>query len=215
MLTVVLLSATTFSQNLTPNSNYKSRVIKTSFFAPLTQHLEFGYEQALNNKMILDGSLGIIGPSLSNFSEHPKGVYLKAGTKFFFNPDFIVEGMQRYNDFQGTYFEPQLIYSGFSFQNPVDIYDPNTGAYLGQTTYKETSKNWAMSLNLGRQWVLANIVSLNIYGGIGYGGSNTTNHSNLYYGEFENHPYKFSHTFFSNNFPMILTDGLTIGILLK
>ena len=214
---LLMIFTTLFAQDITtPKNNYKSRIIKTSFFAPLFQHLEFGYEQGLNNKMVLDGSVGIIGPTISTINKPASGMYLKAGTKFFFNPDFVMDGQRRYNDFQGTYFEPQLMFSGFNYKFDDYVYNPNTGTST-QYAYTGKSNSWALMLNMGKQWVLANIVSLNIYGGIGYGGSTTTdtdpNHAG--FSEFELHPYKYSHTFFSNDFPLALTDGITIGILLK
>ena len=216
ILFMILTCFVSYGQsNITPNSNYKSRVIKTAIFAPLVNHLEFGYEQALNNKIILDGDLGIIGPSVSNFDQNASGLYFKAGTKFFFNPDFMVEGMFRYNDFQGTYFEPQLIYSSFGYDVLSYTYNPNTGNSTSQT-YRGTSNSWALSMNLGRQWVLANVLSLNLFGGVGYGGSyNSTNEPTGTFIETIGHPYKFSHLAISNDFPIIFTNGITLGILLK
>ena len=196
--TLLLMTSVTFAQQTTPN-HYKSRVIKTAFFAPLFNHLEIGYEQALNNKSVLDVSLGIIGPGVSHsaFDGKSKGAYVKAGTKFFFNPDFVIDGQKRYNDFQGMYFEPQLIIGSF---NTTYSYDP----YYYGTTQSETYNtiDWSLNFNLGREFVLANCVSLNGYAGLGYGGTTGD-------------VYCYSHVAAGNDFPITATCGLTIGILAK
>lgn len=204
IISLVALNLT--AQNFTTNTKYKSHVIKTSFFAPLFNHLEFGYEQSLNNKAIFDGSLGIIGVGVGQDTKYDNsaGLYVKSGVKFFFNPDFVVDGLTRYNDFQGTYFEPQLIIGGFSGSYSQDQYDPYYWTYLGTKTVDYSVTDWAFNLIIGKQYVLANTLSLNGYGGLGYGGSTGDhNYSDMY-----------SHMGGSaDSTPLTVTGGVSIGVL--
>jgi hypothetical protein len=72
-----------------------------------------------------------------------------------------MDGMKRYNDFQGGYFKPEIIYSGFGFDYEY---------YSGYSTITGRGMNNSVGLilNFGRQWVLARIISIDIYAGIGY-----------------------------------------------
>jgi hypothetical protein len=163
------------------------------------------------NSVTLEGSLGIIGISFIDDSYHPKGLFLKAGPKFYFTPDYTFDGMKRFNDFQGAYFKPEIIYSGFGFD--YDYY------YSYQTTKQRGVNNSvALMLNFGKQWVLARILTLDIYTGIGYGKSwqylkdNTSGGNAVLNEDFTT--YKYSHLEVPET-PLALSAGFKIGILLK
>ena len=91
----------------------KNRLIKFDFFSPVTGNLTFGYEQVLTNNITLEGNLGIIGIGFIDDSYNPAGLFLKGGPRLYVSPDYFFDGMKRYNDFQGAYFKPEFIYSGF------------------------------------------------------------------------------------------------------
>jgi len=188
----------------------KQRIVNVEFFSPLTGNLTFGYEQALVNSISLTGQVGIIGLSFVPLEKHQKGLFLTAGAKLYFAPDYWIDGMKRYNDFQGFYFNPEIVYSGFGF----DYYDINGVKRRG------SNNSFALLLNFGKQWTIANTVSIELYGGVGYGGSSVSadnySYSNGYSSDLnEIVPYKFSHYQWSNQVPFAIDGGFNIGILLK
>lgn len=188
-----------------------NRVVKMDFFSPLTGNLTFSYEQVLTNKVTLAGSLGIIGVGFIEV-DHAKGIFLKLGPRMYFNPDYLLEGMKRYNDFQGAYFNPQIIYSGFGFD--YDSYNSATGVYTSQ---RATNNSIALMLNFGKQWVLAKTISLDLHAGIGYGtsGINYEDSQPPSSGSQDQYlTYKFSHAE-SPEIPLVFSAGFDIGILIK
>ncbi|MBX7108563.1 MAG: DUF3575 domain-containing protein [Chitinophagales bacterium] len=195
-----------------PSPVIKNRVIKMDFFSPLTGNITFGYEQVLANNITLEGNLGIIGISLIEDGNHAKGLFIKAGPRLYFAPDYLLDGMKRYNDFQGAYFKPEFIYSGFGFD--YDNYNSQNGTY---TTERGTNNSIALMLNLGKQWVLARIVTLDLHAGAGYGTSfyhyDTTAPSYGYPDSFDE-SHKYSHIQVPE-IPLTFAAGFDIGILLK
>jgi len=188
----------------------KERIVKVQFFSPLTGNLTFGYEQALIRSITLTGEAGIIGASFVHLDDHQKGLLLKAGAKFYFSPDYYLDGMKRYNDFQGAYFNPVLVYSGFGF----DYYDYNGKKQRG------TNNSFGLLLHLGKQWVINNVVALELYGGVGYGYSWVSAPNYTYNAGYSTdlsdiQPYKFSHLQPENSIPIAFDAGFNIGILLK
>ncbi|MGP8216212.1 MAG: hypothetical protein ACLQQ4_11645 [Bacteroidia bacterium] len=155
----------------------KKRIISFGFFSPLNQHISFGYDQLLGTDAVLTTQLGIIGPGINNDPEiKPSGVFVEAGVKLFFAPDFVSVGTLRYNTMQGMYFKPQIVVSVFSVtQTGYSNYYQNQANTTTTTNYTGA----ALILNLGKQWILAHSVSLDIYGGIGYDINNSNNNINL------------------------------------
>ncbi len=139
--TSVMHSATSQDQNLLVPAIVKNRIIKIDFFSPLTGNTTLGYEQVFANSITLTGDIGIIGASLAPISSQAKGVFVKAGTKFYFSPDYLIDGMKRFNDFQGTYFSPQIIYSGFGFDYNMVSYRTDRGV----------NNSFALMLEFGKQ----------------------------------------------------------------
>ena len=72
-------------------------------------------------------------------------------------------------------------------------------------------------MHLGKQWVISNTVSLEIYGGAGY--SFSTVSANDFSGNIDQLSnelsYKFSHVQVSHDVPLAFDAGFNIGILLK
>jgi hypothetical protein len=187
---------------------FKERVINLEFFSPLTGNLAFGYEQALKKNISLVGGVGIIGVSLVELSDNQKGIFLRGGAKLYFTPDYWLEGMRRYNTFHGAYFSPVIVYSGFGFD-----YADQSGI-----TQRGSNHSIALLLHLGKQWVISNSVTLDLFGGVGYGGSiiNADGYGSSATTLDENSlvPYKFSHLQPDNQVPIAFDAGFSLGWLL-
>lgn len=211
-LTIILFSLSGFAQseNILQAPVIKNRIIKVDFFSPVTGNLSVGYEQILTNNITLEGNIGFIGVSFIDDNLNPKGLFIKGGPRLYFTPDYTMDGMKRYNDFQGMYFNPELIYTGFGF-------DYNYYSYL-PGKQRGINNSIALMLNFGKQWVLAKVLTLDIYAGIGYGKSwidMKDNPSNVYPGiDYSVLPYKYSHVEVPYT-PLTLDAGFNIGILLK
>ena len=154
--------------------------------------MEFDYEHVLKNQVSFSGALGIIGIGVID-SRNPSGVYMKGGLKFYLSPDWMMNGMYKFNDLQGAYFQPELILNCYSANGSTEFYSYSS----------EERKNYfavAFMLNFGKQWILANAFSIDIHFGLGYGaGSNDDAYSHLGGG----------------TSPLALSGGLTVGIPLK
>lgn len=193
----------------------KNKIIKVDFFSPMTGNLTLGYEQPLVNSVTFSGELGIIGASVVDINNRATGVFVRSGVKLYYSPDYLMDGMKRYNDFQGGYFNPVIIYSGFGFD--YNSYNQTTSTY---DIRRGVNHSIALMLHFGRQWVLAKTISIDIYSGIGYGWSHV-NMPEYYngYGILADAnllvPNKFSHLQFSNDVPLAIDAGLNIGILLR
>lgn len=209
---LVLLSLVVNGQSeLTAPAAIKNRVIKLDFFSPVTGNLTFGYEQVLTNNITLEGNLGFIGIGFVDDVNNPAGMFLKGGPRLYFSPDYFLEGMKRYNDFQGAYFKPEFIYSGFGFD--YDVHN-SMGSYK---TLRGVNNSIALMLNVGKQWVLAKVVSIDLHAGIGYGTS-FYSYKDIppgYMGYDSYYPgYKYSHIE-APEVPLTFSAGFDIGILLK
>lgn len=146
----------------------KKRIISFEIFAPLNSHLAFGYEQMIAHQISMKGELGIIGIGVVEDSRASKGAYLKAGPKFYFSSDWTMDGLHRINDLQGAYFMPQLEFSYFKSTDYHDSYPNNTG----KSTTRTSTSSYALLFNLGKQWVVAQKISVDLHYGLGFGGNN-------------------------------------------
>ena len=213
LLGMFLLSAAANAQteDIPVIPSVKNKIVKFDFFSPLTGNVAFSYEQVLMNNITIEGNIGIIGLSFIDDPYKGKGLFIKAGPRLYFSPDYTMDGMKRYNDFQGGYFKPEIVYSGFGFD-----YEYYSG--YATITGRGINNSVGLILNFGRQWVLAKIISLDIYAGIGYSKSwekideppvNAFPYSDDYFA-----PYKYSHVE-AYPVPLGLSAGFNIGVLLK
>jgi hypothetical protein len=193
------------NRNISP-ADIKKRIISFEFFSPLNHHIAFGYEQVIKNQISLTGEIGIIGLGLTTDERASKGFFLKAGPKIYFSPDWMMDGMYRFNNMQGVYFLPQIILTYF---NSVDSYD----SWFYQASPAKTSTfSYALMLNLGKQWVLAHVVSLDLHFGVGYGGNSYSGNSDF----FSFNTYRqYSHVGGTNSEPFAMSAGITIGVPIK
>lgn len=145
----------------------KKHILSFGFFSAANRHLSLGYDKLFGTDMVFTCQLGIIGPGVNTNdvinAENPTGAFAEAGVKFFFSPDYVTQGTTRYNSMQGTYFKPEVVVSGYQ------IFVPNySSAYTIPGENVEQFTGTAIILNIGKQWIMANEISLDVYAGIGY-----------------------------------------------
>lgn len=192
----------------------KNSVLKIEFLGPLNNDLTIGYERVIRPGFNLEGKIGIIGIGVDENNENASGAFLKFGPKLWSGKDYYVRGMRMSHPLRGTYIRPEFIFSRFdidrtiySFLNP----DPITKRY--------SYTNFALNICFGKQVLFSNVISIDWYLGIGYGLqlSDAPEADTVYLGweDASFIPYAYSHLFMGRNFPMTLSGGLTVGVILK
>lgn len=158
IMLICLLQMAAFTQQ-TNNAIIPPQVFKRAFtlqpFSPITGSLKCNYNQAMPQNRTLDLGLGIIGPSTSELNLKSRGFTAKAGLKMFFAPDYYMDGLKKYSDFQGAYFEPVIAISVFSYHNWYETNDSRNASS-------------AILLNFGKQRVVGNRFLIDTWVGAGY-----------------------------------------------
>jgi hypothetical protein len=182
----------------------KSNVVKFEFMS----HLGFGFEHMLKIGMNLETKIGIIGPGISENTDNVSGMYVKAGIKFMTGKDVVIDGMRYAHQLRGFYIKPELIFNQFTLTTQR-YYFP----YYYSSSEKITVTNFAMDIVFGKQFILGNIMTLDIYAGLGYGSQNIKPKSN-YINEYENYVTScYSHTFGGNDSPVVTSGGISLGVI--
>ena len=185
----------------------KKHAVKFELFSPVTNDIAFGYERSLKVGTNIEFKLGIIGPGTQDNYENASGAFLKAGVKFLTSPHYTIRGAKYVHALKGWYIKPELIFNTFksdyvnytwTFPNPVYIIE------------KVQQSNIGFNINFGNQHILGNILTLDYYFGIGYGlkidGKDIPE-------DYSFSEYSYSHLYLSSDSPLLLTGGLTIGVL--
>lgn len=213
MVSAFLMCYNSYTQT---SAEPKMHVLKYDFFSPVGGCFGFSLETGKTNFTSLDIDAGFIGLKLGDYFQYDKfvGGYLSAGPRFYFKKDMA---MQNANNFKGAYFKPELLVNFFAFEDLWEYYD-----YLSNVTFQEeitgTDLSVSLLLALGNQWVLSDMVTFDIWFGLGYGGNWVSDDhdpalDDIYYYE-PDQSYKFSYVRFGDS-PLIFDGGLSIGILLK
>lgn len=186
-------------QIVTDFESQKKSIIKMEFFSPLTGNTTFGYERYVKDWVSWEAKVGIIGLGIDPADIDPVGVMFRAGPKFKLNPDFVTDGMKGSHLLSGKYIRPEIVASFYTQDNTV--YEDFTG---NPNTSREDYAAVAVLLNYGRQYVLADIMSLDYHIGLGYG-----------YTSGREGGYSYSHAAGGKDFPIAVSAGFTIGVLMR
>tara|TARA_R110002012_G_scaffold13845_5_gene58371 strand:- start:20134 stop:20757 length:624 start_codon:yes stop_codon:yes gene_type:complete len=196
---LLISGAASAQQIVTDFESQKKSIVKMEFFSPLTGNTTFGYERYIKDWVSWEAKVGIIGLGLDPNEIDPSGVLFRVGPKFKLNPDFVSDGMKGSHLLSGKYIRPEIAMSFFTQDNIV--YDEFSG---NESRNREDYSAVAILLNYGRQYVLADIMSLDYHVGLGYGFNSG--------GEGR---YSYSHAAGGRDFPVAVSAGFTIGVLLK
>lgn len=172
---------------------------KVDLIAPILNHITVGYEQMLKPGMNVEVKAAYIGLHVSTALKPSYGYFVKGGVKFVWLMEEISKGMRHYPPLQGSYFKPELIYSDYMTKNEGgDIH----------------FQNYGINILFGRQYIIDNVVTLDYCGGIGFALQNSSYEPSTPKDEQDvDFNYAYSHLFFGNNLPLILSGGLTIGFI--
>jgi hypothetical protein len=170
--------------------------IRTQFLAPNWGHIYLGYERSISRDVSIDGGLGIIGPGRrETLLADESGFYIRGGSKFRLLKETVVKGEKYRNVLHGSFIKPELVFGVINYD--VEYYQnfSNDSEIL-----RASRTNFGLLLNFGKQWIAADIISIEINGGFGYGfqsvnqpvPANTTLEYEIY--DFYNLNRNFSHT---------------------
>lgn len=230
----------TFKENLKDMERYEgqsTKAVKINFFSPLYGYFEASYEKSTGFGKGYELSLAIIGAGKSSIinsnyyysgGSNPGqlgevktgqfGFFATGGYKFGKLPDFIIFGKSRASHImQGTYIKP-LIYIGHYKENILYQKSSGTDPFI---VGKQNVTFGALQIEVGRQWVFGEKITLDIYEGLGYALDNKKDSYQPYY--YSTSPYFLQETsaFNYGNFrlgkspALSFTIGVRVGMLLK
>lgn len=198
-----------FKNSLLDPENYAGQnknLIKVDFLSPLTGSLKLSYERSVKPGQSFEVGAGWIGGGINY--DNQQGFIVSGGYKFMLAPSYYLRGQRYAHLLKGSYIKPEITFTSYSYDGPqyaVDYY-PGTDIAYYPTDNRKNDMTMTVMLVLGKQWVLADRVAFDIYGGLGYGFDFNKNGDSAYH---------FSHmgggngngTYFA------FTAGFKIGIL--
>lgn len=160
-----------------------------------TGKISFGYERVIRTGFNADFKVGMFNSNLySTFngnysgqmynpynSRFAGGTFVRGGTKFIFGQDLNTKGKRYSHLLDGAYFRFDVYLSYIKFDDikysvPVGAPNPPGGplppynSYITKST-DATNYNFGFLISVGRQHVLANMLTLEYYAGLGFNGS--------------------------------------------
>lgn len=162
-----------FKNTMVDPENYAGQnrnLIKVDFLSPLTGSLKLSYERSVKPGQSFEVGAGWIGGGVN--VDNQQGFILSGGYKFMLSPAYYTRGQRYAHLLKGGYIKPEITYTNYSYDmGEVIVYsDPS---YSSRTTHSYVDNrrdiNMTIMLVLGRQWIVADRVAFDIYGGVGYG----------------------------------------------
>ncbi len=203
-------------------SKQRNMAIKLGLFTPIQGYTDFGFEYSRKPLHSIEGTLGIIGLGNNNTSlfgneSTDRGAVITAGYKLYAGPDFHLRKLRNSHRMTGLYVKPTIGLSYFTSTTDGVAYSYNTGESIDYSQETEVTQG-AILLQVGRQIVFGDLISIELNGGLGYGFKSADESTNIPPG-YETFDY-FDYT---NNyaFSSFQGDGLAgcinfkLGVLLK
>jgi len=171
-------------------------LVKIDAGALLLNHFTLGYEYALKTGLNIEIKAGIIGPGLNSKLDDAEGFLLKAGLKFIKCDTSYSKGRRYVDPLKGGYFKPEFLYNTFTtVKNSQDV----------------RCTNYALNFVLGKQFIPGKRISLEFFGGLGFGIQTSTYVPTSAYDKGADFSYVYSHVYFGKELPVIVSGGLTAG----
>lgn len=210
------------------------QVIKIHPFSFAFNHFSMSYEKVIKVGMNLDVEAGYINSAMStnkgvnggggiSQSTFYSGAYVKPGLKFFLGQDFSVRGLKYAHPLKGRYIKLELAISFVDYQGLKRVMYNGNG--YPATTINTDLKTLAYGgfVNYGRQFILANLLTLDYYVGLGFTGQSYTYTNKNYlqstmsnYGYYNDigQVYNYHGFYRAPNFGLSFTAGFRIGYII-
>jgi hypothetical protein len=171
-------------------------LLKVEVGAPFFNHLTLGFEYSLKPGKNLEVKGGLIGPGFNSQLEKADGFLIKAGFKFIKVGTSMSKGRSYIDPLKGNYIKPEFMYSVFNtIKNNQDV----------------RCTNYALNFVLGKQFIPGKRISLEFFGGLGFGIQSSTYVPTSTYDKGVEFNYVYSHVFFGSELPVVLSGGLMAG----
>lgn len=198
----------------------RTKALKYDFFGPVAGCFGLSYETFYRPSTTWEVDAGFIGLQLGDYFGHDSfgGGYISTGPRFYFKPDVNAD-VENYSDFKGLYLKPELLLNYFAFKDTYTeyIFDEFGNYYYEDFDVDGSDLSVAVLLCLGNQWVFRDLMVMDLWFGLGYGGNwtdvNTEGLPEINYYD-DNAPYKYSHVRFGDS-PLLFDGGLSLGFLIK
>ncbi len=192
----------------------KSHAIKFEFLSPVTNDIAFGYESMIKVGKNLEIKLGVIGPGTQPNEEKASGMFFKGGIKFLTSPTYYIQGIKYAHSLHGTYIKPEIIVNSYTKSKSINNPIYNGNYYVSNVTSEKIRyTNLCFNIVFGKQFLLGNILTFDYYFGIGYGFRDSNFNSDNLIEYYDNENYSYSHSYIGDDSPLIVTGGLTLGVL--
>ncbi len=204
----------TYSTNLKDETLYAQQAknaIKINFLSPLNGYTQLNFEHSIKPGRSYELALGIIGLGRRQKSDvysqeylyrNAAGAFVGAGYKFLSLPTLINSSDRYSHVLNGFYAKPEVL---------LGLYGQNN--YTSSNTQiiknKETVSFGAFIINVGKQWVLGDLLLIDLYAGVGYAADNVKDNSD-YFGLPHSH-----FVLISSDSDVGFTGGIKLGILLN
>ncbi len=179
-------------------ANQHKHAIKIAFLSPLFGHTEFSYEQYIKPGRSWEAAIGIIGLGQDTYGLDAAGVYGKFAYKMIRKPDYYSSRMHYSHILKGAYIAPEIAFRYMTYDDN-GYYDYSSSSYHDGDRASDVA--FALTLKIGKQWIIDDGFIVDIYFGLGYG----TNGGDEYYDPM---PYGFT---VGGEVPIAATAGFRIG----
>lgn len=189
------------------------RAIKTDLASLAAGNPNIGIEWFLQGKYSIEGNATLITNTLNANHPNVRGFCAKIGVKY-----YVFADAQNTQFLQGFYLKPQLTAQSYSFTDGV--YE-----ITNQYQKRSTVNALAVSLNIGKQWIIFKNIAVDLYTGAGTGISKYKNGE--LYSDFsannlnkepqttdnKNYTSGYQYGFFTPNnaIPILIQGGLHVG----
>ncbi len=182
-----------FEQNSTMTYD-KKNAIKIGLFSWYLSHLSFSYERSFAPTGNMEVHFGIIGIGYKRDDvAELGGFFTRVGCKL-----MISHKAKESHLLEGSYLRPEVTLGYFR----ETLFDPSYGSLIHWKTLPTTNVNFfALMLNIGHQWVIADDYLIDVFCGAGFGGNTGDMREDNYVIAGPN--------------PLFLNAGLKIGMLFK
>lgn len=196
-----------------PSAEFMKRkqALSLDVIAPALNHATIGYERVVGERMNLVIKAGYIGLGLwenqNYYNTRYSGGLMKVGLKFILpRSNRRAPSFRDTHPLAGWYLRPEIMVSIWSER---DYYGAQ---HFAPEDYTTDYSSAAFNLIIGRQIMLGERCTFDLFGGIGYGAEwqgRVFNNPNSYY--YNKEAYAFSHAFISNRSPLAFSGGLMFG----
>jgi hypothetical protein len=177
----------------------RAHAFKVDIVAPLLNHITIAYEFKLKMGKNLEFKAGLIKPYVWTQLNYAEGFFVRGVIKYVKLTDSYLKGLKYRHPLKGSYFKPEFIFG---------VYRRNEG------NTKISYTNYGLNVIFGKQYILWNLFTLDYCGGLGVGiQSYTYAQDSITDKKDVDFNYAYSHLFFGKKIPIIITGGLTFGVV--